>query len=233
MGWCRGSDGVDGDQQRQDWWNKIPVIALLGGLGWAAGGMMSYGLVVGYGRGSDFINVMYGLTMLAVIGGLYGFIGGGFLGLELESTREKNPAWATLLTENDRRRAFILVCAGGATGMENDAARSDYGRPAWALRRRWHGTFIATVFATPCEWPAIRLWAPALALLLKFSANHGQSHRPRFQLVERNGVHSRFLRRMGNGVCCGHPFLAESRPLSRLTHLLALLVLFILVPVII
>ncbi len=85
--------------KRKDWQQKLPVIGLMGGLGWAVGGMMSYGLVVGYGRADDFINAYYGLSMLAVIGGLYGFIGGGFLGLELEATAEKNPQWAKVLTE--------------------------------------------------------------------------------------------------------------------------------------
>jgi hypothetical protein len=85
--------------KRKDWLRRIPVLIALGGIGWAVGGMMSYGIVIGYCRGVDFINVAYGYTMLAVIGGLYGFIGGGFLGLGLESTNEKMPSWPRLLTE--------------------------------------------------------------------------------------------------------------------------------------
>jgi hypothetical protein len=54
---------------------------------------------VGYGRAGDVANVYYGLTMLAVVGGLYGFIGAGFTGLVLETTRERKPDWATLLTQ--------------------------------------------------------------------------------------------------------------------------------------
>jgi len=68
-------------------------------LGWSVGGMMSYGIVIGYCKGDDFGNVLYGYTMLGVIGALYGVIGGGFLGLGLETTDEKRPDWARLLTE--------------------------------------------------------------------------------------------------------------------------------------
>ncbi|NND33791.1 MAG: hypothetical protein HKN76_14470, partial [Saprospiraceae bacterium] len=59
----------------------------------------SYGMVIGYCRGDHFPNVLYGYVMLAVIGGLYGCIGGGFLGLGLETTESKQPKWAQLLTE--------------------------------------------------------------------------------------------------------------------------------------
>ena len=60
---------------------------------------MSYGIIVGYGCAQDFGNVFYGLTMLAMVGGLYGFIGGGLLGLGLESSEERRPDWPRLLTE--------------------------------------------------------------------------------------------------------------------------------------
>ena len=85
--------------QRKDWSQRLPVLTALGAIGWAVGGMMSYGLLVGYCRGNAFGNVLYGYTTLAVVGGLYGFIGGGLFGLGLESTEEKKPNWASLLTE--------------------------------------------------------------------------------------------------------------------------------------
>lgn len=84
---------------RRDWQNRLPVVVALAALGWAVGGMMSYGRIVGYGRADDFMNVFYGFTMLAVVGGLYGFMGGGFLGLGLETTREKRPHWPSLIAE--------------------------------------------------------------------------------------------------------------------------------------
>lgn len=85
--------------RRQDWWNHAPVLALLSAIGWGVGGMMSYGIVIGYCRGIDFGNVAYGYAMLAVIGGLYGCIGGGMLGLGLASHPEKRPQWAALIAE--------------------------------------------------------------------------------------------------------------------------------------
>jgi len=37
--------------------------------------------------------------MLAVIGGLYGFIGGSLFGLGLESSEENKPKWPNLIVE--------------------------------------------------------------------------------------------------------------------------------------
>ncbi|OVE79695.1 hypothetical protein BVY01_01850 [bacterium I07] len=85
--------------RRKDWSLRWPVLVVMGGVGWGLGGMMSYGIVVGYCRGIEFGNVLYGYAMLAVIGGLYGFIGGGWFGLGLESTEKNKPDWAALLTQ--------------------------------------------------------------------------------------------------------------------------------------
>lgn len=84
---------------RKDWLAHAPTLAALGAAGWAIGGMMSYGIVIGYCRGTDYWNVIYGYTMLAVIGGLYGFMGGGFLGLGLASSADKKPDWAALISQ--------------------------------------------------------------------------------------------------------------------------------------
>lgn len=85
--------------KRQDWYKRLPVIVALGAIGWGVGGMMSYGMVVGYGRGVDMLNVSYGLLGLFIIGGLYGFIGGGLTGLSLASTEQKKVSWASLITQ--------------------------------------------------------------------------------------------------------------------------------------
>lgn len=90
--------------KRKAWISGGFKASLLGAIGWGLGGMMSYGLVVGYARNGDFLNVSYGLMMLFVIGGLYGFLGGGLFGLGLqESGSAKKIAWHQLLVE---------MCAG-------------------------------------------------------------------------------------------------------------------------
>ena len=93
--------------KRKDWYSKIFTIALASAVGWGAGGMMSYGQVVGYGRSSSFPNAFYGLLMLFVIGGLYGILGGGLVGLSLDSPKVKKVNWGVLLAE---------MIAGGVLG---------------------------------------------------------------------------------------------------------------------
>ncbi|MBX2871962.1 MAG: hypothetical protein KTR30_07680 [Saprospiraceae bacterium] len=84
---------------REDWQFRAPVLGSLGAIGWAIGGMMSYGMVIGYCRGTGLGNVWYGYSMLAMIGGLYGFLGGGFVGLGLSETENRKVAWASLITQ--------------------------------------------------------------------------------------------------------------------------------------
>ncbi|MCA9230292.1 MAG: hypothetical protein KDA57_06555 [Planctomycetales bacterium] len=81
---------------RPEWFRRMPVLAALGAIGWGAGGMMSYGIVIGYCRADTFFNSLYGYAMLTVIGGLYGYIGGGLLGLGLETSDQKKPNWFLL-----------------------------------------------------------------------------------------------------------------------------------------
>jgi hypothetical protein len=85
--------------QREDWYQRVLSVTLASAVGWGMGGMVSYGLVVGYGRSDDFFNAGYGLLMLFVIGGLYGLIGGGLTGLTLESTSAKKVKWGQLMAE--------------------------------------------------------------------------------------------------------------------------------------
>ncbi|HSB93137.1 MAG TPA: hypothetical protein VLC28_08475 [Flavitalea sp.] len=92
---------------RADWYRRLPVIVALGAIGWGVTGCVSYGKVVGYGHMGDYINTSYGLLMLLLIGALYGFIGGGLTGLALESSDQKKPDWAALITQ---------LTAGGLLG---------------------------------------------------------------------------------------------------------------------
>jgi len=85
--------------KRKDWALRAPSLTALGAIGWGAGGMMSYGIVIGYCRSISLVNSLYGYAMLAVIGALYGFIGGGLFGLGLESSDENKPKWPALIVE--------------------------------------------------------------------------------------------------------------------------------------
>lgn len=90
--------------RRPDWYPRLFQATLASALGWGATGMISYGVVVGYGRSTDFGNAYYGLGMLFLIGALFGFLGGGLFGLALSSTRKKPVQWPLLMAE--------LVAAG-------------------------------------------------------------------------------------------------------------------------
>lgn len=85
--------------KRTDWYAKAFAATLAGAIGWGLGGLASYGIVVGYGRGIEFVNVYYGLLMLFVIGGLYGFVGGGLFGLALENSAAKPVKWHEVIIE--------------------------------------------------------------------------------------------------------------------------------------
>lgn len=85
--------------RRRDWYQKAFRITMAAAFGWGISGVMSYGLVVGYGRGTDFLNVFYGLLMLFVIGILYGFLGGGLFGLALLDSKHTRVKWHSLLAE--------------------------------------------------------------------------------------------------------------------------------------
>ncbi len=85
--------------KRADWYTKIFAATLAGALGWGLTGLASYGIVVGYGRGIEFVNVYYGLLMLFVIGGLYGYVGGGLFGLALADSAAKPVKWVEVIVE--------------------------------------------------------------------------------------------------------------------------------------
>ncbi len=93
--------------KRKDWYNKMILVALASAIGWGAGGMISYGRVVGYGNADNYINVFYGLGMLFVIGALFGLLGGGLVGLVLDSTEKNKVKWGSLVAE---------MTAGGIIG---------------------------------------------------------------------------------------------------------------------
>ncbi|MHC4509377.1 MAG: hypothetical protein ACYTAO_10540 [Planctomycetota bacterium] len=72
---------------RQDWWRRSTIMAMCGAIGWAFGGQMSYGRVIGYTASSSLPDVAYGYASLFLIGGLWGGIGAAILSLSVTESR--------------------------------------------------------------------------------------------------------------------------------------------------
>lgn len=79
---------------REDWQRRITLVAFVAALGWAFGGSVSYGKVVGYTAHTSATNVAYGFSCLFIIGALWGSIGAGCLGLALTMKRSWLNSWA-------------------------------------------------------------------------------------------------------------------------------------------
>ncbi|MFZ4793614.1 MAG: hypothetical protein ACOYLN_05725 [Blastocatellia bacterium] len=74
---------------RTDWLARASTLAMLGALGWAFGGQMSYGIVIGYTGAATFPDVAYGYAALFLIGALWGGVGAGILATGLTWSRER------------------------------------------------------------------------------------------------------------------------------------------------
>jgi len=74
---------------REDWYRRIVYFGLFGAIGWAFGGQMSYGILIGYTKSMDIVSVAYGFSALFLVGFLWGGIGAGILALVLILDRKK------------------------------------------------------------------------------------------------------------------------------------------------
>jgi len=74
---------------RADWHRRVAFFALFGALGWAFGGSMSYGQVLGYTHCGDPPNVLYGFASLYLIGFLWGAMGAAGTALPAYLSRER------------------------------------------------------------------------------------------------------------------------------------------------
>jgi hypothetical protein len=124
-----GAMGLVLVSQRPDWYAKIFKIAVAAAVGWGIGGMISYGVVVGYGKSYSFPNAWYGLSMLFVIGGIFGLLGGGLTGLVLESTEEKKVKWEYLILETAVGGYLTYYILIDLLGIKMTPPRSE----AWAI----------------------------------------------------------------------------------------------------
>lgn len=115
--------------QRPDWLKKILPITMASAIGWGVTGMISYGMVVGYGRSNNYPNAVYGLMMLFVIGALFGLLGGGLTGLSLESNGTKKVKWGRLMAEMVAGAAIVYGLLVMQLGVLMTPPRSE----AWAF----------------------------------------------------------------------------------------------------
>lgn len=72
---------------RQDWWQRASIMAMCGAVGWAFGGQMSYGQIIGYTASDSLPDVVYGYGCLFLIGGLWAGTGSGILALGVTRPR--------------------------------------------------------------------------------------------------------------------------------------------------
>ena len=86
--------------------NRLWLVAALGALAFSLGGAMSYGRIIGYTRHVQFATVLYGFFGLLLVGALWGWIGGAFVGLGL--ARELDTGRGLV--------AVVSMAAGGALG---------------------------------------------------------------------------------------------------------------------
>jgi len=72
---------------RPDWWRRSIIMAFCGAVGWAFGGQMSYGRVIGYTASSSLADVAYGYGCLFLIGGLWAGTGTAILAVSVTQSR--------------------------------------------------------------------------------------------------------------------------------------------------
>ncbi|MBL8207203.1 MAG: hypothetical protein JNM09_23420 [Blastocatellia bacterium] len=142
---------------REDWIKRASVLALLGAIGWAFGGQMSYGIVIGYTAASSFVDVLYGYVGLFVIGALWGSVGAGILALGVTESRSELERFVGPLV------AFYVVL----TGL-NLSGATDWLSDRWSLHDSdWVAATAALLTAGVYAWlrPQARKACALIAVL--------------------------------------------------------------------
>src|SRR5262249_52937446 len=74
---------------REDWWRRVAYFGLFGAVGWSFGGSISYMQVISYTHSGHAPSQPYGFACLAVIGFLWGALGGAGTALPACLDRER------------------------------------------------------------------------------------------------------------------------------------------------
>ena len=181
---------------REDWWRRASLMGMCGALGWAFGGQMSYGRIIGYTAGSSLLDVSYGYASLFVIGGLWAGIGSAILALSVTQPmsyleRFARPlvalwlvwlllylsgltAWLTdrwFLNDTDWTGALSALLVAGLWSLLFPSERSACGLIAFLAGGWWAGYLLLTVLLglhmTP---PRSDNWAGCVGLFIALLA---------------------------------------------------------------
>jgi hypothetical protein len=132
--------------RRPDWQARGVTLAFLGAIGWAFGGQMSYGKVIGYTMHTSFADVHYGYWCLFLIGALWGGLGAGILALGLTEKSETLDRWCLPLV-----LLWLVWFGADFTGLtawlDSNQWLQDPGHAAWLKDADWVAALTALLSA--------------------------------------------------------------------------------------
>jgi hypothetical protein len=132
--------------RRPDWQARGVTLAFLGAIGFAFGGQMSYGLLVGYSMHTDVNNVHYAYWCIFLVGALWGGIGAGIMALGLTEKSETLDRWCLPLV-----LVWLIWTALDFTGMtawiSGNQWLHDPARAAWLKDSDWVAALSALLSA--------------------------------------------------------------------------------------
>ncbi len=149
---------------REDWWRRASIMGMCGALGWAFGGQMSYGRIIGYTASSSLLDVCYGYSCLFVVGGLWAGIGSAVLAMSGVTGRLAD-RWS--LHDTDWVGASLALLAAGACALALPADRAACGFIALLAVGWWAGYLVLTgLFGLHMTPPRSDNWAGSIGLFI-------------------------------------------------------------------
>lgn len=125
---------------REDWWRRASILGMCGAVGWAFGGQMSYGRIIGYTASASLPDVFYGYACLFVVGGLWAGIGSAVLAMAVTESASRLERFARPLVV-----LGVLWCALSVSGIASHLT------DRWSLHDTdWVGASSAMLAAGLC-----------------------------------------------------------------------------------